>query len=68
MKYFRVVFVVLLALLLSRPQAFTFAQTPAPQATEVKIDAKIFDKYVGQYQDAVNLPDVVFSFFREGEK
>lgn len=46
------------------------AQQPAPQATPVaiKIEAASFDSFVGQYEDAVNLGGVVFSFFREGEK
>lgn len=68
MKYFRFAFLVLLSLVLSHPQTFIAAQTPAPQASEVKIDAKIFDKYVGQYQDEINLPNIIFSFSREGEK
>src|SRR5262252_5149960 len=34
---------------------------------EVKIDPKIFDDYVGQYAIPTN-PDVVLSFFREGDK
>ncbi|CAN5474046.1 CocE/NonD family hydrolase [soil metagenome] len=34
----------------------------------VTIDSKIFDAYTGQYDDKVNLPGVVFSFFREGDK
>src|ERR1700752_3140642 len=47
-----------------------FVQQPAPQPTPVaiKIDAPSFDKFVGQYEDAVNLGGLVFSFFREGEK
>ncbi|MDQ3375211.1 MAG: hypothetical protein M3521_15160, partial [Acidobacteriota bacterium] len=65
---FRFVFLVLLSLLILHSHTFTPAQTPARQAAEVKIDAKIFDRYVGQYQDAVNLPDIIFSFSREGEK
>jgi hypothetical protein len=63
---FRFVFLVLLSLLILHSHTFTPAQTPARQAAEVKIDAKIFDRYVGQYQDAVNLPDIIFSFSREG--
>src|SRR5688572_8451465 len=46
------------------------AQQPAPQPTpvEIKIDPKVFDAYVGQYEDAANLGGTIFSFFREGEK
>src|SRR6185369_1694144 len=35
--------------------------------TEIKIDPKIFDDYVGQYSLPTN-PDVVLSFFREADK
>jgi hypothetical protein len=42
------------------------AQQPTP--VEVKIDAKVFDAYVGQYEDAANLGGTIFSFFREGDK
>src|SRR5256714_206524 len=35
--------------------------------TEVKIDPKTFDRFVGQYSFADN-PDLVLSFFREGNK
>ena len=35
--------------------------------TEVKIDPAKFDDYVGQYATPTN-PDVVLSFFREGNK
>ncbi len=58
---FRFASLILLSLLLSHPHTFTVAQTPAPQVAEVKIVAKIFDRYVGQYQDAVNIPDIIFS-------
>jgi len=34
---------------------------------EIKIDPAKFDEYVGQYA-LVSEPDIVFSFFREGEK
>src|SRR5690349_5809429 len=37
------------------------------QQTEIKIDPKTFDDYVGQYTFDVN-PDLVLSFFREGDK
>jgi putative CocE/NonD family hydrolase len=43
----------------------TSNQDSKPQ--EVRIDPKIFDDYVGQYAIPKN-PDVVISFFREGEK
>src|SRR5438067_7675963 len=42
------------------------AQQPTP--TEVKVDHKVLDSYVGQYADAVNLPGLILSFFREGDK
>ena len=42
--------------------------TPPPTPVEVKIDPKIFDAYVGQYEDAVKLGGTIFSFFREGDK
>src|SRR5437016_3793301 len=47
-----------------------FAQQPAPQPTPVavKIDPNIFDAYTGQYEDKANLGDIVFSFFREGDR
>src|SRR5712692_7971425 len=38
-----------------------------PQHTEVKIDPKLFDQFVGQYALEVN-PDVIYSFYREGDK
>ena len=46
-----------------------FAQTPAPTSSPVAItiDPKIFDAYTGQYEDVVNIPGTVLSFFREGE-
>jgi hypothetical protein len=34
---------------------------------QVQIDPAKFDEYVGQYA-LVSEPDIVFSFFREGEK
>lgn len=37
------------------------------QQTEIKIDPKTFDEFVGQYSFTDN-PDLVLSFFREGEK
>jgi putative CocE/NonD family hydrolase len=46
----------------------SFAQQPAAQPAEIKIDPASFDKYVGQYEDQANLGGVVFSFFRDGEK
>ncbi|HKQ99744.1 MAG TPA: CocE/NonD family hydrolase [Pyrinomonadaceae bacterium] len=40
---------------------------PAPTPAEVKIDPRVFDAYVGQYQEVAD-PDIIFSFFREGER
>lgn len=41
-----------------------FAQQPAAQATPVaiKIEAASFDAFIGQYEDAVNLGGLMFSF------
>src|SRR5439155_21988397 len=46
------------------------SQQPAPQPTPaaITIDPKIFDAYTGQYADPANVPGVVLSFFRNGEK
>jgi putative CocE/NonD family hydrolase len=46
------------------------AQQPAAQPTpvEIKIAPAAFDRFVGQYEDAVNLGGTIFSFFREGDK
>jgi len=41
------------------------AQNESPAA--IKIDPKIFDAYVGQYQDARD-PEMILSFFREADK
>ena len=52
------------------PSSLAFGQQPAPQQkppNAVKIDPQIFDAYTGQYEDAVNLGGIVFSFFREGD-
>ena len=54
------VYYTLLALLwcsLGQDSTRVLAQQPTPQPTpvEVKIDPKIFDAYVGQYEDAVKL-------------
>lgn len=43
------------------------AQVAQKQQTAVTIDPKIFDRYVGQYQDS-EFADLIFSFFREGDK
>ncbi len=44
-------------------------QQPAaqPTAVAIKIEPQSFDLFTGQYEDAVNLGGLVFSFFREGE-
>lgn len=74
MRHFRsaginLAFLVWLCLSVCYPSGFAVAQTPVPQPpAEVKIDPKIFDRYTGQYQDKENLPDIIFSFFREGDK
>src|SRR6266852_1472130 len=43
------------------------ARAQQPQHTEIKIDAKLFDQYAGQYS-FVDDPEFIFSFWREGEK
>src|SRR2546421_10830593 len=42
-------------------------EAQAAKPTEVKIDSKSFDEFVGQYSFAEN-PDLALSFFREGDK
>src|SRR5882724_9212563 len=42
-------------------------QAQGSKPTEIKIDPKTFDEFVGQYSFAEN-PDLVLSFFREGDK
>ncbi|MEJ7623650.1 MAG: CocE/NonD family hydrolase [Pyrinomonadaceae bacterium] len=46
------------------------AQQSAPQPTPaaIKIEPASFDKFVGQYEDAVNLAGIGFSLFRDGDK
>ena len=53
-----------------QPAIHTLAQQPTtqPKPVETKVDPKIFDAYVGQYEDAANLGGTIFSFFREGDK
>ena len=43
------------------------ANSQAPKHTEIKIDPKLFDEYVGQYS-FLSDPEFVLSFWREGEK
>src|SRR5258708_12004000 len=43
------------------------ARAQQPQHSEIKIDAKVFDQYVGQYS-FVDDPEFILSFWREGEK
>src|SRR5437773_3346779 len=43
------------------------ARAQQPQHTEIKIDAKLFDLYVGQYS-FVDDPEFMLNFWREGEK
>ena len=43
------------------------ARAQQPQHTEVKIDPKLFDQFVGKYAFADN-PDAIFSFYREGDR
>ncbi len=46
----------------------TFSQPPAPLPTAIKIETAAFDRFVGQYEDTVNLGGLAFSFFREGDR
>jgi putative CocE/NonD family hydrolase len=59
----------LLSLLLLTAHGIS-AQQPAaaPTPVAIRIESASFDPYVGQYQDPVNLPGTVISFFREGDK
>src|SRR5438552_2495629 len=43
------------------------ARAQQPQHTEIKIDAKLFDQYVGQYS-FVGEPEFMLNFWRESEK
>jgi len=43
------------------------ARAQQPQHSEIKIDAKLFDQYVGQYS-FVDDPEFILSFWREGEE
>lgn len=43
------------------------SSTQQPNHVEIKIDAKLFDDYVGQYS-FLSDPDFVLSFWREGDK
>ena len=45
----------------------TSARVQQSKPTEIKIDPKSFDEFVGQYAFAEN-PDQILSFFREGDK
>jgi uncharacterized protein len=45
-----------------------FAQQPAAQPAEIKIEPASFDPFVGQYGDPESLGETVLSFFREGDK
>lgn len=69
-NFIRFIRLTLLCLLSAQFSIDPLAQqaTPQPTRTEIKIDPKTFDAYVGQYEDAANLGGTIFSFFREGEK
>src|SRR5712692_1370880 len=43
------------------------ARAQQPQHIEIKIDAKLFDQYVGQYS-FVDDPEFMLNFWREGDK
>src|SRR6185295_1495253 len=57
--------VALLSLLVIVPARVITAQDVTH--AEIKISQRVFDAYIGQYQDAAD-PAFVFSFFREGDK
>lgn len=70
---FRAPIILILAVFLSffqlehaSTQGQDLSQQQSPVA--VKIDPKIADAYVGQYEDKANYPGIVFSFFREGDQ
>ena len=66
----RIVFYLALIVALFNVSSPALAQQTAPARApvEIKIDPAKFDAFVGQYEDAVNLAGIVFSFFREGDK
>src|SRR5207253_3958531 len=71
MRQTRLLFLISLAVcVLTTVAAFDFprpAFAQQSQHTEVKIDPKLFDQYIGQYS-FVDDPEFVLSFWREGEK
>ena len=57
---FSFIVLALMWLIIAQSAPIAFAQTPQPTQVEVKIDPKIFDRYVGQYEDAANLGGSIF--------
>jgi len=70
-KILLLVLVCSLALLVSGVNSANHAApetvSPTQQHTEIKIDPKLFDEFVGQYS-FVDDPDFVLSFWREGDR
>src|SRR5436190_2259456 len=63
-----VIYIALIGCLAAIPEDRALAiisQNPTPK--EIKIDSAKFDEFVGQYT-LVDIPDLVLSFFREGDK
>src|SRR5258706_15133348 len=57
----------LLVLLTVQTSHWSWTTQAQQQHSEIKIDPKAFDEFVGQYA-LVSNPDFIFSFWREGDK
>ncbi len=72
MKHARNILFLSIALILFAgfaPAAAFAQQTPvSAEPTVIRIDPAVFDAYVGQYENRENLPGMIFSFFRQGDK
>src|SRR5262249_26619034 len=64
---FAVTFGVAAVLVGPRGAVATESSLQDAKPTEIKIDAKLFDAFTGQYKED-ELPDLVLSFWREGDK
>src|SRR5256885_16270999 len=69
--YFRLLlaanFIALIVCIGPRAASAIEREAQVSKPTEVKIDSKSFDEFVGQYSFAEN-PDLALSFFRDGDK
>jgi X-Pro dipeptidyl-peptidase-like protein len=63
--FFRLAFFVLLVFLAFQLPNLVVAQVDNP--VEIKLNPKVFDPYVGQYESAEDA-EFIFSFFRDGDK